>query len=333
MARRVGKKGYKWVALALAVVLSVQGIVYLVGNDSGRSADSVSALELEGGSEGSDDETIASDISNLTGVKADQVLELKQTGMSWTEVLEQLKTAEGGTTADRSNRSETLTGAGMQETVEALRAVGYSDEDILEARLLSERVEFQLESIAGDTGIEQTSALPNIEQETSKLERAALDVAQVYDASEAVRFMLQLEEKLGGREAVLDEYLLSLQLGIDLTLYAADSDSYEQQKTEQSAGLLPTEKITAARLEELMLSRINPIIASEDEEDALAAIQAESEVSAAAAMTPDNDAITDKQMSAPVPEVLNVKPVNPADSLRQEIDALNPNLRQRGAMK
>lgn len=327
MAGRLGKKGYKWVALALALALSVQGIVVLAGNDSGRSADSVSASELDEGSVGSDDKTIAADISNLTGVKADQVLELKQAGMSWTEVLEELKAAEGGTAADRSGRSEALAGSGMEETVEALRAMDYSDEDILEARLLSERVEFQLESIAGDTGIEQPSALRDVESEPSKIEQAAMDVAQVYDASAAVRFMLQLEEKLGSRETTLDEYLSALQLGMDLALYVVDPDSYEQQKADRSAGLLPTEKVTAARLEELMLSRINPLVASGSEEGDSAAIQAELDMPSELAMKSENETAVDQQMTAPVPEVPNVKPVNPADSLRQEIDALNPNLR------
>lgn len=310
--KRIGKTGYSIVALVLVLALAIQTVVFTMGDGNKRSAGAaVDSAE-------SADPSIAADISNLTGVKTEEVLKLKQSGLTWNGVLDQLKAGNGGTDEQREARSGLLAESGMEDIVAKLRESGFEDGQIHEAKMLAERIGFQLEEIASGTGAPQPAVPVPGEDGTDTALEAIRQVAERYEAGMALYYMLVLQKELGGPEAVLDEYLLALQIGIDLEDFARDREAYEQAKAEKLASLKPTDRVTAAGVDEAMLERFrqNPVSIGASASEAGATDTAKLEGTKADSVLPD----------APVPEMRDVRPVNPAEQLRQELDALNPNL-------
>jgi hypothetical protein len=310
--KRLGKTGYSIIALALVLALAIQTVVFAFGNGKDRPAD-IAADTAE-----SEDMGIAADISNLTGATTGEVMQLKQSGLDWNEVLDRLKAGNGGSAEQRETRSGLLAESGMEDIVAKLRASGFGDGQIQEAKMLAERVGFQLEEIASGTGAAQP-AVP-VPGESDK--DAALDtirqVAERYEPGSALYYMLELQEELGSQEAVLNEYLLALQIGIDLEDYVRDREAYEQAKEEKLALLKPSDRVTVSSVEEAMLERYRQ---SPDWTGDTA-----SEPGAMGAAKPDGTKADSPLPDAPVPEVRDVHPVNPGEQLRQELEALNPNL-------
>lgn len=307
------------IALIVVAALSVQTFVYVSGEDrQPANADSSSSIiELEDRT----DESIVADISNLTGISSAEIIQIKQTGLSWQEVLEKLKSVNRDTTANRELRDKLLTEGGIEEIAETLRAQGYDNEQITESKLLAERVAYQLSSIVSD----QAASAPHIPQAGQTIDSAnqAIEhVAGQFDVMRAIQYTVVLEQELGSLEAAFNEYLLSLQLGIDIELLLTNSDVYDQQRTERIAGMLLAEYVTIARIEEAMLVKVNAAAAGGGESDNPVIPGNQDSSRNAETSSPSNAA-----NPLPLPEVPDVKPVNPAERLKQELDALNPNIR------
>lgn len=206
-----------------------------------------------------DNERIAAEISNLTGVESERILELKSTGISWNEVIDILQGGSSSGRSERERRAEILARTGLgEEAVEQLKKEGFGSEEITEARMLAERVQFQLRQIAETAG--PPTPVPTAEPEAGKEqenEEMYLELSQSFLVEDAVYFILKLEEAFETKEAALNEYLLSLQLGLDLFLYFEDKEKYLKAKEEKMLGRMPGEMITAARIEEKALEAIS----------------------------------------------------------------------------
>ncbi|THF72583.1 hypothetical protein [Cohnella fermenti] len=307
----VVRKYYKWIAMLVVVALVAETFVYVLGSKEERASSVVN--------EAQDDGTIAADISNMTGATTEDILKLKRTGMNWNEVLEKLKQTGYDNSEKKEQRTELLAGTGIEETMTLLVEKGFSQEEITEARMLAERLQFQLKELsAADVGAAPTVSLTGTENKGDESLQAILKMAEQFDLSEAVYNMVLLKKEFGSYEAVLDEYLLSLQIEVDLQQYMSDKEAYLKAKQEKSAGLAHDEIVTSSVVETALLEKIQRSNRSLQGDD----------VGVANAVLPSS--VQDSNSSTPLPDVpqpvaRDVKPANPADQVMREIEAINPN--------
>lgn len=225
-----------------------------------------------------EDERIAIDISNMTGLMAEDILRLRKSGNTWESVLDMLRNKTTGLgSGDISKRSTLLADTGLgSEFVEKCKAEGFEEKEITSAKMLVERVVFQLKEITQEETAMQ-SPLPNTDKlpldkqiapvigfekaQGSKEEQAEdilpyRDLIGKIDIKTAVYLILKLNKELGGMEKVLEEYLYAIQVGVNLELYLIDKKGYEKEKEEKSRWMDTQKLLTLARIEAKMLDRI-----------------------------------------------------------------------------
>ncbi|MBD7912107.1 hypothetical protein [Clostridium cibarium] len=76
------------------------------------------------------------------------------------------------------------------------------------------------------------------------------------EENKAVCLLLKLKDKFGGYEIVLDEYLLSIQLNIDLEKYLTNEDDYKKEKDENINKIKNGEIITSSKIEQVYLEKV-----------------------------------------------------------------------------
>lgn len=308
------KKHSKWVALAVGIAILAQTFAFVLNGKGNRDKAAVP--------EAREDAAIAADISNMTGVKAEDILKLKQSGFTWNEVLGKLKKNGNDNREDREKRSELLAGAGMEETISQLQKKGFSEEDILEAKMAAERLQFQLQEMANDRAARPEIPLPAAMTEEGKKERRTETIRKLagqFDLSAAVYGMVMLREELGSLEAALDEYLLALQIGIRFEKYLDDKEAYLKEKEEKSAGFAQDEIITVSVVETVLLEQVqqdNRMAA-----DGGFAVQPGQIVSSPSPDSEKEPLLPD----VPQPGLADVRPENPTKQIMKEVEALNPN--------
>lgn len=315
----ISKLSYKTLVFLVIAALVFPTVLYVFTH---RQETRISALgDLEGSVE-----QIVADISNLTGASSEEITQLKQSGLSWNQILERLKLEKGSYTQEREARSSLLTEKNMEETVIKLRSFGFSDEDIQGAKLMAERVEFQLKEIVGASTAPSSPAIPvagELEPKGENLKKEVIQsLAEKYDSASAVYYLLALKEELGDTSTVMDEYLLALQLDLNMQLYMDDRDAYLKSKEVKTAGYLPDSIVTVAYIEEMLLEQINQRAVMNSGHSTSPSTDLNQKNSTA----PEEVNIDLPGESFRVPEVPNVNPVNPSEQIQQELDALNPNL-------
>lgn len=318
------KRTTKLAIAAIAVILASQAIMYSLGaydsSDNEASAQVVSGNDL----------ATAAEISNLTGETTESILKMKASGQSWNAILEQLK---GGDSAeerkDKAARGMLLMETGLSEdTVQHLKAEGYAEEEIWSARLLVERAAMQMKELAesADSTTQSpkpevpTAALHDIEDKDKEQFLEELrNIAAQFDLDTAIKLLLALKDDFGSYEAVLDEYLLSLQWGLDLEVYKKDKDAYEQDKTNKSSEFVNQVTVTLAEIESRLLeeSRNN----NESMKDQTLAINP-----LASGKSEQSGDAKNPLPEVPMPQVEDVKPRNPADVIQEELNRMNPNV-------
>ncbi|MEO3943954.1 hypothetical protein [Gorillibacterium sp. CAU 1737] len=273
------------------------------------------------------DKQTAADLSNLTGASTTAILKLKKSGLNWNEIAEELKhNTPKENTLDTGARSTLLAESGLGEAfLDELKKAGYNEEQIQEAKLQAERVIFQLEELTRETTANSIQPKVNRlvdESPQEKRQSMYIQLQSKFDEKKAISFLLQLQEKLGSSNAVLDEYLLSLQLDMDLEDYLKDKEQYEQDKERKKLGFTADELVTLDWIEKDMLNKLK----NQTNDDSS---EAESS-NASSPKQPSSSPLQDKDSGLPEltkPEVQSVKPLNPTEQIRQEIEALNPNHR------
>lgn len=305
-----GKKWPRYFAVLVAVIMIVETIAFTLTSYAKNDTNTTYELTNE-------DKSTISEISNMTGVKADEIIMLRKEGKSWNQILELIKNNPGyKAEGDVEKRNGILVKTGMDEAViSKLIEEGFTEEEITEAKSLMERVLFQLDEIA-NTQIITTSA-PDTMSNTADNKEAEIteykDLAGKIDLNEAVCLILKLSDELGGMQAVLDEYLCALQLGIDLNQCLADKEGYQKQKQQRLSELGTQDIITAARIEEKMLEMLQNMNNKND--DGMPEIKATvPSISGAAIDSPLPD--------VEAPDAQNIKPQNPAEVIMQEIEIM-----------
>lgn len=266
------------------------------------------------------EQKIAADISTSTGVEVEKILSLRKGGKSWNEILEYLK-GKGGSAEDREEMDMILTAEALgEEDVELLLNAGYTREEIQQATLIAERVQFQLQEITSSNGTEEISYVQKV-PDTSGISVEKNDIADYKELEEkfslktVIRLMLELIDSFGSMEQVMDEYLYSLQADINLEDYIVDIEAYLEEKNNKSLVAEHKKFITMSDIENEMLKAIqqhnvNNVI---------------NEVPDSSMNPLDNMKLQNEEgPSSPLPKLEDVTPRNPGEDILDEIQQINP---------
>ena len=334
------QKNRKPIAIAMAVVILLTSIPLAIWGLGSRSTPTMQNASAE-------DKRIASEISNETGASLEEIFELKENGRTWNQVLNVLKTSmKLGQSSKKSSRDALLLSSGLdEEFIKKLKKEGFKEQDINEAKLLAERVTFELQEITDNpkkqqnqvtekdkntqnsntnigNGITNNTAISDFDIKGNKPDSQDIqsyeELSKKVDTQNAIYFMLKLKADIGSYEQVFDEYLLSLQLDLDLNDYIKDKKEYQKKKEEKKLVLDPQKVITLEKIEQKSLEKTQ----SENESEQLSPKNSGEKIPGAtgSADTKEKSPLPD----VPKPDTGNVKPQNPTAEVMKEIDQINP---------
>jgi len=294
-----GKKWPKY--LAVLVVLAMVSETMAFTLKSYAKNDSGIGYKLT-----DEDKITVSEISNMTGVRAEDIIRLREEGKTWNQILEAIKAnPEYKVEEDLAKRNEILALSGIDEdAINRLKDEGFTEKEISEAKSLVDRMIFQLEEISGMHAI-----MPLVPEADDDLV-AFTGLAKKINPCEAVYFILRLRDSLGGMQNAFDEYLCSLQLGIDLGLYLTDEEEYHRQKQQKTAETAMQSIITSSSIEDKMLDLLKNT--NNRDED----IHEAKSITSDPADKPEESPLP----HAEAPDARDVKPRNPAEAVMQEIE-------------
>lgn len=259
---------------------------------------------------------IVDDISNLTGAKVEEIIDLKDLGYSWNEILERLKNKGQNNQQDRADRNKLLAENNLGEDyLKKLLEEGFSQNEITEAKMLVERVIFQLKEITEFAG--DTLLLPSEKPEEGKKDdiEAYRELAGKIEFKNAVYLILKLKKDFGSLEKAMDEYLYVLQAEISLELYLKDKDAYEKEKLEKSASINGQKLITLEKIEAKMLEVIQNKNTKNRgfEDNETSGIQELEKM-------PGLNMGKEDLPPSPVPDVGNMRPKAPGEDVMKEVN-------------
>ncbi|HOQ38204.1 MAG TPA: hypothetical protein PLR73_10930 [Acetivibrio sp.] len=149
--------------------------------------------------------------------------------------------------------------------IEKLKSENVDTKEIESAELYVKRVTLQLNEIqtfSNNAGFLPSAADPVLYNPNTDDTLKYSELSSKIDEKKAIYYMIKLKDIFGTKEKVFDEYLISLQLDIDLGMCITDRDSYEQLRKEKLAGIVESDLITAEKIDEKAyksLQRLNDI--------------------------------------------------------------------------
>ena len=303
----------------IAIILAVVVLLSTVGTIVGMSIyDRAIAENKVGQYQTTDaDRKMAEDISDVTGVGVYQLLEMKNSGKSWNEVLQAVQEGVTGETD--------LTDEQLSELVK-----NFAPEEIDQATALVERVLFNIREInaKGDMSVPEVNAIANPLEDEKKDEYDFKAIEAKFMKNIAIYLALRLKEDFGSYEGALDEYLYSIQVEVSLTLYLKDKDEYDRQIIQKSGVLMRNKAITIMVIEQAMLAAMNAGQAEDtsgkDDGEKDPVVPTPNELPGSSVQP---DLLTPAKPEDPMPKVEMPRAADPTAEVMDEIDKIN-----RGAM-
>lgn len=325
--------------LAFCLLIFIPSIIITGGFGKLKSVEAVK-LTIE-------DLKTAADISNMTGVKLEDIKAQKERGYTWNEILDKAKTKNNSIESSNvKTMSTTLATTGLDDSfVKELNSKGFRNEEITATRMLVERVQFQLKDIIDgsndlnnnpNTSVNSKSNVQNSSNQntlkSNDINISGLDnnakgsdeleayknLSDKIDLKKSVELLLKLKGDFGSYEQVLDEYLYSLQIGISLEDYLTDSKAYKKEKEEKSSSIDTTKILTLAKIEAKYLECIQ-----ESSNKNNSQIENNTGNTASTNVSDTTNAGKDGVPTPQLPEVNANKVENPASDVMKEIDDIN----------
>jgi hypothetical protein len=182
----------------------------------------------------------------------------------------------------------------------SLKKLGYKDADINQCKLIIERVKYQLEDIVNSSTETDISAYKSL-------------YANLNEES-GILYMLKLKKEFGGYDKVLDEYLCSLQLKLELSQYTTDKKAYLKQKKNKEMTMDASKLITIEKIEQKSIE----IIQEQNKKNNTNSQSGNT--SSDIVNKKVNDTQTNKNEN--MPSVQNDKPADPARDAMKEINEI-----------
>lgn len=313
-------KNKKMKILSLILIGIILGNIFIF--ELKETDKSVSSKSMTASKVTNEDNKIANDISNMTGATTYQILKLKSEGKNWNQILQSLKnTKENSGQSNSAKRNDTSAGDGLDKSfLQKLKNEGFSDTEITEAKILTDRVSCQLNEITSDDNNANTQSTAKVNNSKSNDEEDAAqyaDLSKKIKENDSIYFMLKLKNDFSSYEKVDDEYLYSLQTDLNLEEYISDKKVYESKKQEKDAEIDKDKIITLAKIEEKALEQLqkrNKAIQQSNENN-----KVDEQKKA------DNNDKNDTLVKSPVPNVNSTRPENPNAEIMKEIDTINQN--------
>lgn len=123
--------------------------------------------------------------------------------------------------------------------------------------MMVERLSYQLEQILADDIV--PNSIISVGENDANQEEERRKYKSLYEKiniSDCIEFMLMLENQFNGFVGVINEYLLSLQIEIDLRVCLSDPKGYEEEKNEKKALIDFNSIITAEIIEMKLLKKL-----------------------------------------------------------------------------
>ncbi len=318
---------FRFTALILAAVVLLTSVPLVFHGFGRQAANAVNSASQE-------DRRIATEISNETGFSVEEVFNYKIAGRSWSQVLDILRTTSHIADAGgKSDKNSVLLSNGLDEDfISKLKKEGFSQQQIIDAKMLAERVILQLQDIAAYHARSQAKPVEApgagqadqkvLEEDKEDSSKAYSELSKKIDSKDAIYFMLKLKSDFGSYESAFDEYLCSLQLELDIGEYIKDRKAYLIKKEDKSLMLNGKKIITLQNIEEKNIEILQWDNMKAQSEtfpslDKRAGGQT-AQISQAAEDSPN------PLPEAPRVDAGTVKPKNPTDEVMDEINKINP---------
>lgn len=305
---RVRKSYIKYVAIVVGLTLIFQTLAVTSGDIIKNNSKGTN--EMTG-----DDKRIVDEISNVTGMKVENIIKLKLKGKTWNEILETAKKGTGYNSADDlALRSRILlqTSLGAEEA-DKLKDDGFSEDEIMEAKTLVERVIFQLDELQQDDGIGAAPGISN--RQTNQNEDAAGYNALLskLELKKAVSAILKVKKKFNNIYEAMDEYLCALQLDLDIEEMLVDNSKYDEKKQEK---LLTVDRLSIITVSSIETKLMDKLLTEN--------IKETNEITEEQIVGQDNkpEILRNDMPQLPETEVPDVKPKDPAEELMNEINEI-----------
>ncbi|HPC99840.1 MAG TPA: hypothetical protein PLA01_00650 [Acetivibrio sp.] len=143
--------------------------------------------------------------------------------------------------------------ANSTDYIEKLKSEGANEKEIESAELYVKRVMLQLNEIqtfSNNSGFHLSAADPGLYNQDRDDSLKYLELSSKIDEKKAVYYILKLMDGFGSMDKAFDEYLISLQLDIDLDMYITDKNSYGRLRSEKLSGIIEEDLITAEKIDE-----------------------------------------------------------------------------------
>lgn len=315
---------FRFIALILAAVVLLTSVPLVFHGFGRQAANAVNSASQE-------DRRIATEISNETGFSIEEVFNYKIAGRSWSQVLDILRTTSHIADAGgKSDKNGVLLSNGLdEEFISKLKKEGFSQQQIIDAKMLAERVTLQLQDIDSYNARSQAKPveapgadqadLKVLEEDKEDSSKAYSELAKKIDYKNAIYFMLKLKSDFGSYEGAFDEYLCSLQLELDIEEYIKDKKAYLDKKEEKSLMLNGKKIITLQKIEEKNIE-----ILQWDNKKAQSEIFPSQDKRAGGQAAQTAEDSPNPLPEAPRVDAGAVKPKNPTDEVMDEINKINP---------
>jgi hypothetical protein len=144
-----------------------------------------------------------------------------------------------------------------KQKVDSLPSEGFKKEELDSSKQYVQGVVSNLNQIISFSSTSDIIPKPGIQESSSSDDTAKYqDLSTKIDIDKAVYHMIKISNLLGSKEKVFDEYLLTLQLDLDVSEIASDKASYEKKKNEKLRGIDQNSLITADGITQKMMESI-----------------------------------------------------------------------------
>lgn len=210
--------------------------------------------------------------------------------------------------SSKGSSEEGKENSNWNKQVENLKTQGTKTQDIEAAKQYVQGIVFELNQIVSfDSGIGNVPE-PGVEENLSEDITKYSQLSEKINIDEATFYMVSLKDLIGSKEKAFDEYLLSLQLDLDLSEISKDKSSYEKKKSEKMSGVDQNSIITAEQIEQKMLESLQ----KQNERNRNTIPEQNSDINGI------NNNLPNSQMNN-LPGVEVPKVVDPAEELRKKI--------------
>lgn len=170
--------------------------------------------------------------------------------------LSQKASSSNNSTSPVSTANGSSAQTDWKDMVDKLESQGYPRKDIDSSQQYVEKVILNLNEIAASAEDPNPQPAVNISGSEDTDSARFTELQSKIDNNKAIYLMVKLKKEFKSVESVFDEYLMSLQLDMDLNDYLSDKSKYEKNKNEKMSGKDVTGFITVEQIERKMLENI-----------------------------------------------------------------------------